>query len=208
MLICTTIFWYYSYKGAVLNEIDLVDDVFSTKRKPSHFGSLVGAKIIPVVGYALVITFAILVLTVTKIQIYCVVALALHIIDLIGSLLVLQNLARLMEKFDVVAEDSEAPFVRQRREIIREYYFDNPTLPRIGILIIFTGVSLVLSVNLGQSLPYKLEYAPYALMIANILGGELAIKRWRIKRDRQLDAVARIEEAAQLRDGGTITLPA
>jgi hypothetical protein len=199
LLAIATVAWYFAYKSAVFYEIDLVDEMFSEKHKPTHFGGLTGHKYIRLLGYVLVITYAILILTVTKIQIYLSVALALHVADLLGNILVLQNLAQTMDKFRIVDATPAARFVRERREIIRAYYFDNPTLLRVGVLLIITGASLVLSVNVDQHSPAKLGYIPYGLMIANIIVGEVVIKRWRLRRDRLLDEVAEREQEEHLR---------
>jgi hypothetical protein len=55
---------------------------------------------------------------------------------------------------------------------------------------------LVIAVNVDGRGTYG--YVPYALMMANIIIGELVIKSWRIRRDKALDAVAQRKEASLL----------
>jgi hypothetical protein len=125
LLALTTICWYYLYKGAVLNEIDLVGEMFSESNKPEHFGSLIGHEKIYILGYVIVATFIMMILAVTKIQIYCIVALVLHTSDLIGQGLVAQNLNKTTAAFRI-GDGPNAEYTREIREIMRKYYYDNP----------------------------------------------------------------------------------
>src|SRR4051812_10386095 len=43
LLIAVTVFWYYRYKGAVINELGLVDDAFDADHAPRRVGMLDGA---------------------------------------------------------------------------------------------------------------------------------------------------------------------
>jgi hypothetical protein len=194
LLSITTVCWYYLYKGAVLNEIDLVDEMFSDSNKPEHFGSLIGHEKIYVLAYIIVATFILLILTVTRIQIYCLIALVLHTSDLIGQGLVAQNINKMMNYFRV-ADGPDAEYTLEIREIMRKYYYDNPTMFRICIILLGTSISLVVSSNVDEQSPYHLYYLPYMLMMANIIIGELTIKSWRVRRDRALEEVARRKDA-------------
>jgi hypothetical protein len=175
-----------------LFEVPLIESIFSDKHKPTDFGHLVGNRKIPLLGYILVVTFAILILSVTRIEIFCFVALALHTTDLIGNGLVLQNINRAIAQFKIV-EDSEAQFVRERRQIMVAYYFGNQTIPRTCCTAAITIIALALAVYSSDASPYKL-YAAYALMIINIVVSEAIMRRWRARRDKALDAVAAREE--------------
>src|SRR4029077_6538656 len=62
LLICTTIFWYHRYKSAVINELNQINEAFEEDRSPRYFGNIEGHKLIPYVGYMLVLTFIALVL--------------------------------------------------------------------------------------------------------------------------------------------------
>jgi hypothetical protein len=67
---------------------------------------------------------------------------------------------------------------------------------RICVILAVTATTLVIAVNVDDQSPYG--YVPYALMMSNIIIGELVIKSWRIRRDRALDEVARRKEASLL----------
>jgi hypothetical protein len=193
LLALTTIFWYLQYKSAAFVELDLIDSMFSEKSKPTYYGNLIGHKEFSFLGYILVLTFAILIVSATHIEIFCIVALMLHTSDLIGNGLVLQNINRAIARFKII-EGSDAPFVRARREIMVAYYFDNPTLSRICVTTIATVIALVVAVRTDTSSPYGLYYLPYVLIIINILLSEAIMKIWRRRRDKALDDIAKQEE--------------
>jgi hypothetical protein len=194
LLIGTTIFWFYQYKGAVIKELNQINETFEEQHAPKYFGHIEGHRLIPVVGYVLVGTYCALVLAAPHISVYCLIALILHTTDLTGSMLTLQNLHKTFVRFPVESKTPATRFVTERRDVITHYYFGNYTLPRIGILIIFTAGTLTLSLNLPTDTPELVRYIPYALMIANILLGEYVIRRWRAERDRKLDEISIREE--------------
>jgi hypothetical protein len=197
LLILTTIYWYYRYRGAVINELNLINDAFEESHAPRRVGSLDSYRLIPFIGYALVGTFIILILLAPYITLYCIGALVLHSIDLIGNLLTLQNLNKMLSKFPVTT-DAVGHFLRDRREVLKEYYFGHPTLPRIGITFLVTASILVLSSEFPPRYRW-LQYLYYGLVICNILTSELIMTIWRNQRDRKLDEIAfREEEAVSL----------
>ena len=171
-LIATTIYWFYRYKEAVIKELTQLNEIFQEERAPQYYRNIEGYKLIPVIGYLLVGTYIALVLAAPHIAVYCLIALVLHAVDLTGSAITLQNLHKTLTLFPIVPTAPTAKFVSQRRDVIKQYYFGNPTLPRVGILIIVSAVTLVLSLNLPASVPEFVRYIPYVLMIANILIGE------------------------------------
>jgi hypothetical protein len=147
------------------------------------------------IGYLLVGTFCALILLAPYISYYCLAALLLHATDLTGSNLALQNLNKAIAQYPI--DERSANFTMQRRKVVKEYYFDHPTLPRIGLIFIVTAITLAISLQLPEE-PRFLKYPLYALMIANIMAGEYVIAKWRAARDAKLDAIdVRQEEAAQ-----------
>ena len=203
-LIITTIFWYYRYKAAVINELILIDEIFEEEHAPRRLASLDYHKIIPLIGYVLVLTYCALILLAPYISLYCVGALVLHVADLTGSTVTLQNLNKFFARFPVQTHGESIDFIRERREVVKMYYFDHPTLPRIGILLVVTAVILVSSLKFFNQGFW--QYVPYVLMIFNILIGEMVMSLWRGKRDRDLDQIDEREE--QFRSvGSKITEP-
>jgi hypothetical protein len=194
LLIGTTIFWFYRYKGAVTNELGQINDIFEEEHAPKYFGNIEEHQLIPLIGYLIVGTYCALVLAAPHIFVYCLIALVLHITDLTGSTIVLQNLHRTLTRFPIVTKTPAVSFIAERRDALIQYYFGNRTLPRIGILTIVTAGALTLSLMMPANWPEFARYIPYALMIANILIGEYVIGRWRAKRDRKLDEIAIREE--------------
>jgi hypothetical protein len=197
LLICTTIFWYYRYKGAAIKEMNLIGDVFEEDRAPIRLEGLDQYRLIAVIGYVLVGTYCALILLAPYLSYYCLAALVLHATDLTGASLAIQNLNRAIAKFPLTTDGGTAKFTKERREVVKQYYLDNPTLPRIGLIFIVTAVILALSLRVPPEREY-LGYLLYALMIANILFGEYVIGKWRAVRDAKLDAIdVRQEEAGQ-----------
>ena len=147
-LICATIYWYYRYKNAAVKEISLIGDVFEEDRAPIRFESLAQYRLIPVIGYVLIGTYCLLILLAPYLSYYCFVALVLHATDLMGASLAIQNLNKAIAKFSIPTDGRTARFTMERREVLKEYYFDNPTLPRIGLIFIVTAVTLALSLRI------------------------------------------------------------
>jgi hypothetical protein len=193
VLICVTIFWYYRYKGAVITELGLVDTIFEENHAPISLEKLDWHRFIPFIGYLLVATYCALILLAPYISFYCAGALVLNVTDLTGSALSLQNLNKTLARFPVVGQDPKIDFIKRRREVLKQYYFDNPTLPRIAVIQIVTVCTLLISLYIAPGQPI-FELVSYAIMIANILGGELVIGVWRAKRDRKLKEIWDEEE--------------
>lgn len=179
ILIGVTILWYSLYKNAVVKEIYLVADAFDKEGAPEKFASLDNRWMIPGVGYVIVLAFCALILMAPHLSLYCIGALVLHGADLGGSALSLQNIYRLFSAFGVRDE-----FARKRRDILEQYYFGRPTLPRIGMIFVTTAVILFVSTTYATTLSSRILYGA---MIANILIGEAIIHVWRAKRDRALE---------------------
>jgi hypothetical protein len=185
MIVIAT-WWYGNYKKAVLTEIDLLDQIFSGGSRPLRVGSLKGQALFPAIGYVLAATYAALILSATNITAFCLVAVLIHLTDLVGSSLALQNISLAIIKYDVNDGVGDAEFTRERRRILQSYYFDNPTLLRICIILAVTMSSLVLSIYVtGQNWNSLI----YAIVATNIVAGEVVIRRWRKKRDEKLDTV-------------------
>jgi hypothetical protein len=110
-----------------------------------------------------------------------------------GSGLVLQNFSKTIHKFPISSDDPQANFIARRREVLRDYYLGNPTLPRIGVISIVTIGALLISLVLAPNRAIY-GFVAYGLMIANILVGEALIGSWRHRRDSQLDQISREEE--------------
>lgn len=199
LLISVTIFWFYRYKDAVIKELSQINEIFEEEHAPKYFGHIEGHRLIPLVGYLLVATYCALVLAAPHISIYCLIALVLHFTDLTGSVLTLQNLHKTLVRFPVAPKTPVTKFVAERRDAIMQYYFGNPTLPRIGILTFFTAGTLTLSLTLLTSPTEFIRYILYGMMIANILVGEYVIGKWRAERDRKLDEISIREDEFAMR---------
>ncbi len=183
-LIAVTIIWYFSYRNAVLNELDLIAATFPENRAPLDFRKLLGRRMFGPIGYAIVIAYVVLIwAAANNIELYCMAALCLHAADLVGSSLSLQNIARTYAEFRVPSNAPAADFMTQRRQILIDYYFNNPTLVRICAIFLVTAASLMVAVNVRGAAGGALTYAPYVLMTLNILCGEIVIWRWRRRRN-------------------------
>jgi hypothetical protein len=148
---------------------------------------------LPIIGYLIVAIFCALLLLTPYISLYCMAAFLLHANDLMGQAIMSQNLNKTLLKFPVSPENPRARFANERREVVIEYYYDNPTFPRIVAIFFVTAIAFIISVEIAPARPV-FYLVSYALMIANVLVSEFVIERWRRKRDRRLDEIARQEE--------------
>jgi hypothetical protein len=171
--------------------LGLIDNLFD-KDAPLRPADIAGYRLLPYIGYLIVVTFCILILLAPQIWLYCTAALVLHANDIMGQAIVFQNLNKVLVKFPIVDQSSKSKFVNERREVIKEYYYDHPTFPRIAGINIITVITLIISIEIAPARPVFYLVA-YALMISNILVGELMIGSWRAKRDWQLDDITRRE---------------
>ena len=191
-----TVLWFFGYKSAVKKEIDLIDDAFLQDEQPRHIKYLWGGRYIAAVGYALVISFAVLMLSVRNIAVYCAMALVLHASDLLGNSLVLQNIAKETAKFNISNVTPSAAYTIARREIVLNYYLKNPTLLRIFATSVCTVLALIVALYGSPALDdYNL---PYAILILNIVISESIMFLWRSRRDNALDVIAGREDASPL----------
>lgn len=193
VLILVTVFWYYRFKGAATKELVLIDNLFDEDRSPIHISVITWYKWLPFIAGLIVAIFSALIFLTPYISLYCLVAFLLHANDLMGQAIMFQNLNKTLSRFPIPAEKPRAEFARERREVVLQYYYDNPTFPRIVSIFVITAIAFIISVELAPARPV-FYLVSYALMVINILTGELVIERWRRKRDRQLDEIARREE--------------
>jgi hypothetical protein len=193
VLIFVTVFWYYRFKGAATKELVLIDNLFDEDRSPIHGSVIAWYKWLPIIGYLIVAIFCALLLLTPYISLYCMAAFVLHANDLMGQAIMAQNLNKTLLKFPVSPENPRAKFANERREAVIEYYYDNPTFPRIVAIFFVTATAFIISVELAPARP-NFYLVSYALMVANVLVSEFVIERWRMKRDRKLDDIARREE--------------
>jgi hypothetical protein len=197
-LIIATIIWYFRYRFTVYHELELMNDAFAEGRAPLGFGSLEGRWMIMGVGCILVFTFLILILLAPHLRLYCVGALVLHAVDLIGNGLILQNLSKFFLMFPISDKDADLIFVRRRREVIKNYYFRNPTLLRIIGTLLITATILVFVPEDFESDSF-ISYLLYGVMTANIIVSEVIMSIWRAKRDRALYGIDDDENLAHAR---------
>jgi|tagenome__1003787_1003787.scaffolds.fasta_scaffold20535397_1 hypothetical protein len=198
LLILVRIFWYYRYKDAVLNELNLIDEAFEENHSPVYLGRIERHRIIPYVGYILVLTYIGLILAAPYVWLYCLICLVLHVVDLIGGSITMQNLGKTFSDFSL-SNSPEGLLIARQRSVLIQYYYGNHTLPRIGVLLVITASTLVFSLIAPTGLPQPVYFAPYIIMISNILIGELIIQRWRNERDRKLKEI--MIEKDKLRSG-------
>jgi hypothetical protein len=79
----------------------------------------------------------------------------------------------------------------KRLEIMKHYWLNQPQLARITTFMFFSLVSVSLATAASFQSEQKdfFEVSAYALLIFDILAGEIVIARWRIKRDGELDGL-------------------
>lgn len=195
-LALVTIFSFRRYKNAAMDEIEKIESMFDSGNAPKYIGNLVGARYIPLLSYVLALAYMILVIAASNPAIFGLIALVLHVADSVGSSLMLQNVSKVVLRFPVRSAAGGPGFAQKRREVILHYYFDNPLLLRVGLLICGTALALVFALYIPRSSPDLVRAIPQILLGVNLLAGEFWIGRWRSIRDAQLGAILHEEEMA------------
>ena len=198
LLALYTFVWYFLYKRAVKNEMEVLIGLYSRFNPPHDWENIVGRHWIPFLSVGLTITFLGLAWFIDKIEVYCLLVLVLNVLDIRGNTVVRKNLVEHFrdERFLPRDDDLHKEFILGRRKIADEYWVQRPQLERIGAIMIATAGALLLA--LSQPL-FSIEIwrgAPYLLMVVAITCNEVTMSRWRAARDRALNDIEEAEETA------------
>ena len=118
------------------------------------------------------------------------VSLAMFIIGCIDwntRRLIHKNIGRFFsdEKYAPRTGDKDFEAIQARREVVREYLFNNPHLWKEGGCAIGCGVALCVAVAAHFVASDRLKSTAYVLMIVTLLVNEIVTWRWRAIRDRR-----------------------
>ena len=193
-LALVTIYSFRRYKNAAMTEIEMIEGMFDGDNAPKYIGNLVGAKYLPTLSYIIALAYMILVIGSSNPVIYAQIALVLHVADIVGNSLLLQNISKIVLRFAM--QPDGAGLAQKRRDVILRYYFDNPLLLRIGVLLCGAALALLVALYVPPSAPQTVRAIPQILLGINILAGEAWIGRWRSARDTQLGEILHAEEIA------------
>lgn len=207
--------WYFLYKRAVRNEIEIATRLFSQFNAPKDWEKFTGREWIPILSVGITVAFFVLAWFIDRIEIYCLVLILLNIFDVRGNSVVRQNIAGHIADplYIPIDSDLNKPFIMRRRAVAEDYWIKRPHIERIGTMMIVEMIAFMARFSepiIGYSVPIAV---PYVIVMAAIAMNEHTMIKWRRVRDRQLDAIdedqARAEHqreeeiAAQIAEHGT-----
>lgn len=182
------IWWFTQYKGAVLNEIDILQRCFVETKTPTNWDVVVGGRWIEAAPYAFLIVFFLLAATLNNIGWFMAICLILNLFDFNGNRLTMLNIRRYIysRKYRPLGGDaspSEVASVWAIRRAAKKYWLVRPQLERILFVIVFNFLALALSLN-----PHLFGFSDlgpaYALAALVIITNEIVMICWRLSRDR------------------------
>lgn len=155
----------------------------ATHAELNMFNDYLGEDVIPriktriyVITFALAILFGTLIALSRNLLAYSVVMVVYNLFDIWGNWEVARHIGPPIESNLKTTQDAKQ---KEALQIMKEFYFGNPTIPRI-VTILFSNW-IVVSLALSHFLTDKefLRTYGYVLLLTNIAIGELVIHRWR-----------------------------
>jgi len=126
----------------------------------------------------LAILFGALIAVSDKLVIYSSIMVAYNLFDLWGGWQVAKQIGLLLEKKLAITQDEK---YKHALQTIKHFYFGNPTLPRIVIIMFFNWIVVCLSLAYYLTNNELLRNIGYIIILINIAAGEIIIHRWRFK---------------------------
>ncbi|MDP2618824.1 MAG: hypothetical protein Q8P46_01380 [Hyphomicrobiales bacterium] len=207
LLALFTFVWYFLYKRAVRNEIEIVTRLYSKFNPPHDWESMIGRSWAPILAVLMTLTFIALAWFIDRIQIYCVILMLMGIQDVRGNSFVRRNLAKhfIDQRYVPLDSDLHKPFIMRRREIAEEYWINRPHIERIGLMIVGFMLAFLAAIS-EQVIGIKVwKEVPYLIVIFTIFANEVTMVRWRRLRDKALETVDLEQEHADRRRTGELT---
>ncbi|HYH22428.1 MAG TPA: hypothetical protein VD995_27785 [Azospirillum sp.] len=196
ILSVVTVVWYVRYRGAVKNEYNILLEIYLKAKIPMQVRDLEGANYIPLLSIGLALGFVMMGFVVDNVQVFCIVAICINVLDLRGNILIIRNMNKFLslEEYKPAEGDPIAPYVYRRRVVADKYWVRRPQLERVGVLLICNcGAFLIsgLSDSLGTAAS---EYLAVLMASSSILGNEALMASWRHIRDKEFAEIDREEE--------------
>jgi hypothetical protein len=169
---------FIAYAVATHHELNLMRD---------YLGETDAPRIMPktyIVVVLLALVFGALVTVSDKILLYSMILVTYNLADLWGNWQVARMLAPIIRRAEARNLDQED---RRAVETMRDFYFQNPTLPRIVTMMFFNWAAVCLAVSFHFTGLPAYRNASYALVLLTTIGGEAVIQWWRFRSIYKLD---------------------
>lgn len=175
-LLVATLIRMVLYHSAVRTEVDLLEWALNTKQV-----LVLRGPVLPIV-VGLSVTFAAQIATVTNILVFSALFMLFTALDMFGPIVIMRNVGAVMieRRFADEAVDGAA-------RAIYDYYYGNPTILRVAIMLLASVGSFVLAILWHYEKVAAYQYAAYALAITTVVVGEVVMKVWRQRRDREVE---------------------
>lgn len=160
------------YVIATHHELNLLNDYLGEDDIP---------RIMPktyLVALGLAILFGALMSVTEKLLIYSIIMVSYNLFDFWGNWQVAKYIKLPLEKKLKASQDQE---LSQALQTIIDFYFGNPTLPRIVTIMFVNWIVVCLTLAYFYTNNEVLRNGGYALILVNIAVGEIVVHRWRFK---------------------------
>ncbi len=201
-----TMIWYYWYLGSVRKELPIIASLFSRLNPPRDYKALQGGGSISLLAVGFTVAFILLALLADQFAFYCLVILALNLLDFRGNALIRRNLLAFFADPALAPRRGarETPFVEARRAVAERYWIERWQLERIMIMAFVNVAALViylaptLAPGLARLAPEGwVAWSAHALATILVIGGIVwnrwVLAGWRRERDADLADIARRE---------------
>jgi hypothetical protein len=155
----------------------------ATHSELNLFNDYLGESVIPrvkpriyVLTFALAILFGTLIALSRNLLAYSAVMVTYNLFDLWGNWELGRHIGPPLEK-QLQAEQNEEQ--KEALQIMKDFYFGNPTLPRIVTIMFVNWIVILLALAHIHTGTEVLRTSGYVLLLANITLGEIVVHRWR-----------------------------
>jgi len=157
--------------------------IIATHRELNLLNNYLGENVIPGINaktywvtFGLAILFGALIALSRNLLAYSAVMVTYNLFDLWGNWQVAKTIGPPLERKLQIKQDKG---LRRSLQTIRDFYFGNPTLPRIVTIMYMNWIVVCLALAYFLTDKDSLRTYGYVLLLANITIGELIIHRWR-----------------------------
>lgn len=203
-LMCLAALWAVRYHNAVMNELRLLNESFSSDRLPHYFAELFSPTTVRWMNMTFLIGFVGLYFASANPLVFCVVGLFISTADQAGTAFVIINYRKFCHEdrsFEPVGKNKRT--TARHRKILDKYYLDNPLIARTIVIIAAWALCIILLVTsampdqlcksfelpdceaLAITSPY-LNYIGVSLAVALIPLAETSMFFFRKARNKQL----------------------
>lgn len=130
------------------------------------------------VAFGLAILFAALISVTEKLIIYSIIMVSYNLFDLWGNWQVAHYLGPALDNKLKTTKNSK---LKQDLQTINDFYFGNPTLPRVVTIMFMNWIVVCLALSYIFTKNELLRNGGYILLFVNITIGEIVIHYWRSK---------------------------